>query len=94
MLGYRGLTYSISGQTLNINAWLDGALGYFPLEQNNLNMMAMTYRISLNMLFQEINKLNNSGVIMNNNINFDSNTGQPLNQNSTNNQMRFDSNTG
>lgn len=84
MLGYRGLTYSISGQTITINAWLDGALGDFPLEQN-LNMMAMNYRNSLSTLFQEIENLN-GGNTMNNNVNngqmnFDPNTGQPLNQN-------------
>ena len=85
MLGYRGLTYSISGQTITINAWLDGALGDFPLEQNSLNMMAMNYRNSLSTLFQEIENLNGCNM-MNNNVNngqmnFDSNTGQPLNQN-------------
>lgn len=84
MLGYRGLTYSISGQTITINAWLDGALGDFPLEQN-LNMLAMNYRNSLSTLFQEIENLN-GGNTMNNNVNngqmhFDPNTGQPLNQN-------------
>ena len=56
--------------------------------------MAMTYRNSLNTLFQEIEKLNNGGVNMNNNMNFDSNTGQPLNQNTNNSQMNFDPNTG
>ena len=66
MLGYRGLTYSISGQTITINAWLDGALGDFPLEQN-LNMLAMNYRNSLSTLFQEIENLN-GGNTMNNNV--------------------------
>lgn len=93
-MGYKGLTYSISGQTITINAWLDGALGDFPLEQNSHNMMAMNYRNSINTLFQEIQKLNNTGVNMNNNMNFDPNTGQPLNQNINNNQMNFDPNTG
>ena len=84
MLGYRGLTYSISGQTITINAWLDGALGDFTLEQN-LNMLAMNYRNSLSTLFQEIENLN-GGNTMNNNVNngqmnFDPNTGQPINQN-------------
>ena len=85
MVGYRGLTYTISGQQITINAWLDGAFGDFPLEVNNLNMMAMNYRNSLSTLFQEIENLN-GGNIMNNNVNngqmnFDPNTGQPLNQN-------------
>ncbi|MGM9881267.1 MAG: hypothetical protein ACI31S_00260 [Bacilli bacterium] len=79
MLGYRGFNYSINGQTLTIEAWLDGALGDFPLEQNSLNVTAMNYRNSLNTLFQEIEKLNNGGENMNN---------------QTNNQMNFDSNTG
>ena len=57
-------------------------------------MLAMAYRNSLNTLFQEIDKLNNGGVNMNNNMNFDPNTGQPLNQNVSNNQMNFDPNTG
>ena len=85
MVGYRGLTYTISGQEITINAWLDGAFGDFPLEVNNLNMMAMNYRNSLSTLFQEIENLN-GGNIMNNNVNngqmnFDPNTGQPLNPN-------------
>lgn len=85
MLGFRGLKYSINGQILTIEAWLDGALGDFPLEQNSLNMMAMNYRNSLSTLFQEIENLN-GGNMMNNNVNngqmnFDPNTGQPLNQN-------------
>lgn len=85
MMGYRGLTYFIQGQQITINAWLDGALGDFSLEQNSLNMMAMNYRNSLSTLFKEIENLN-GGNTMNNNVNngqmnFDPNTGQPLNQN-------------
>ncbi len=85
MMGYRGLTYSIQNQTITINAWLDGALGDFPLEQNSLNMMAMNYRNSLGTLFQEIENLNGDNNTMNNNINqnqvnYDSQTGQPINQ--------------
>lgn len=79
MMGFRGLKYSINEQVLNIEAWLDGALGDFPLEQNSMNMMAMNYRNSLNNLFQEIAKLNNGGNNMNNNQqNFDPMTGQPI----------------
>jgi len=93
--GYRYFNYSISGQTLTIYAWLKGVFGdEIPIEQNSLNMVAMTYRNSLNTLFQEIDKLNNGGVSMNNNMNFDPSTGQPLNQNVNNNQMNFDPNTG
>ena len=84
MVGYRGLKYSINGQVLTIEAWLDGALGNFPLEQNSMNMMAMNYRNSLNNLFQEIAKLNNGGnnIMNNNNQNFNTQTEQPhLNNN-------------
>jgi len=81
MMGYKYFNYSLSGQTLTIYAWFKGAFGEVPIEQNSLNMMAMTYRNSLNTLFQEIEKLNNGGANMNNNMNFDPNTGQPLNQN-------------
>lgn len=87
MLGYRGFTYTFNGQNLIINAWLDGALGDFKLEQNN--MMAVNYRNSLGTLFNEISKLNNGGVNMNNEIN-----GQVPNQNGNNNQMNYDPNTG
>lgn len=85
VLGHRGLTYFISNQTITIEAWLDGTLGKFPLEQSSLNMMAMNYRNSLSTLFQEIENLN-GGNFMNNNvnqnqINYDSQTGQPINQN-------------
>lgn len=82
--GYRYFKYSISGPTLTIYAWFKGAFGEIPIEQNSLNIMAMTYRNSLNVLFQEINKLNNGGINKNNNMNFDPNTGQPLNQNNVN----------
>lgn len=90
MMGYRGLTYSIQDQTITINAWLDGAFGNFPLEQNSLNMVAMNYRNSLSTLFQEIENLN-GGNIMNSNtnqnqINYDPQTGQPINQS---NQQRI-----
>lgn len=79
MMGYRGLTYSIQNQTITINAWLDGALGDFPLERNSLNMMAMNYRNSLSTLFQEIENLN-GGNTMNNNTNLNQgNMQQPQN---------------
>lgn len=92
--GYKYFNYSISGQTLTIYAWYKGTFGEASLEQNSLNMIAMNYRNSLNTLFKEIDKLNNGGANMNNNMNFDPNTGQPLNQNVNNNQMNFDPNTG
>ena len=93
--GYRYFNYSINGQTLTIQAWFKGAFGDMSIEQNSLNMPAMNYRNSLGKLFQEIEKLNNGGTNMNNNgMNFDPNTGQPLNQNMNNNGMNFDPNTG
>ncbi len=69
MLGYKGLKYNIDGQNLAIEAWLDGAFGDFPIDVNNLNTLAMSYRNSLNILFQEINKLNNGGDSLNNEFN-------------------------
>ena len=81
MIGYKGFNYTINENNLNIEAWLDGSLGNFPLEQNSLNMMAMDYRNSLNKLFQEINRIDNGGMNMNNN-NFN-------NQNINNNQNNF-----
>ena len=88
--GYRYFNYSIQRQTLTIYAWFRGAFGDIMLEQNDLNMTAMNYRESLSTLFQEIDKLNNRGVVMNNNMNFDPNTGRPLNNGGAN----FDPNTG
>ena len=80
--GYRYFNYSINGQTLTIQAWFKGAFGDISIEQNSLNMPAMNYRNSLGKLFQEIEKLNNGGTNMNNNgMNFDPNTGQPMQQN-------------
>lgn len=102
MLGYKDFNYSINGNNLIIEAWLDGALGDFPLEQNSLNMLAMDYRNSLNKLFQEINKLNNGGMNMNNNfnnqninnqMNYDPNTGQPINNNNNNFVQSFQDET-
>lgn len=87
LLGYRGFIYGIQGQNLVINAWLDGALGNFKLEQNN--MMAVNYRNSLGVLFNEISKINNGGVNMNNQMN-----GQVPNQNINNNQMNYNPQTG
>lgn len=87
MLGYRGFTYTFNGQNLIINAWLDGALGDFKLEQNN--MMAVNYSNSLSTLFNEISKLNNGGVSMNNQIN-----GQVPNGNINNNQVNVNPQVG
>lgn len=83
LLGYRGFTYVFQEQSLIINAWLDGALGDFKLEQNN--MMAVNYRNSLGTLFNEISKLNNGGVNMDNN----QMNGQDPNQNIDNNQINY-----
>jgi len=96
--GYRYFNYTILGNEINIYAWLKGAFGDVEIEQNNLNIYAMNYRNSLVNLFQEIDKLINVG-INNNRMNFDPNTGQPINQNNigismNNNGMNFDPNTG
>ena len=58
LIGYKGFSYSINGQNLNISAWLIGAFGDFPIEQNSLNMLAMNYRNSLSTLFEQITNLN------------------------------------
>lgn len=78
---YKGLKYNFDGQNLNLEVWLDGALGNFPLEQN-LNAFAMDYRNSLNTLFQEIEKIN-GGVNMNNNINNENNLNTGIQPNQT-----------
>jgi len=93
MVGYRGFKYSINGQVLNIEAWLDGALGDFVLEQNN--MMAINYRNSLNNLFQEISKLNQGVVNMDNqNLNNNvQNTEQPIQNNANQFAQNFQDET-
>lgn len=104
MLGYKGFNYTINENNLNIEAWLDGSLGNFPLEQNSFNMLAMDYRNSLNKLFQEINRIDNGGMNMNNNnfnnqninnnqMNYDPNTGQPINNNQNNFAQTFQDET-
>lgn len=65
MLWYTYFNYDISGQTLTIYAWLKGLLGPVAIEKNSLNMLAMSYRNSLNTLFQGIAKLNSSEEISN-----------------------------
>lgn len=59
MIGYRGFSYSIIGQNLNISVWLIGLMNDLKIEQNSLNASAMNYRKSLQSLFQEISNLNN-----------------------------------
>lgn len=87
MVGYRDFNYSISDTELTISAWFAGAFGDVSVEQNSLNIQAMNYRNSLNALFQEIERVNNNGGIMNNNnINFDPMTGQPIQNNGQYNQ--------
>jgi hypothetical protein len=91
LMGYRGFKYSISGQLLTIEAWLDGGFGNYALEQNSMNMLATSYRNSLNILFQEISKFDNGGNTMNDQQNFDPMTGQPV---QSNNVQNFDPMTG
>lgn len=104
MIGYKGFNYTINENNLNIEAWIDGVSNDFPLEQNSLNMMAMDYRNSLNKLFQEINRIDNGGMNMNNSnfnnqninnnqINYDPNTGQPINNNQNNFAQTFQDET-
>ena len=104
MLGYKGFNYTINENNLNIEAWIDGVSNDFPLEQNSLNMIAMDYRNSLNKLFQEINRIDNGGMNMNNNnfnnqninnnqMNYDPNTGQPINNNQNNFAQTFQDET-
>lgn len=80
--GYRYFNYTIIEKTLTIYAWFKGIGGEIPIEQNNFNM---SYRNSLNYLFQEINKLNNEGVDLNMNNNFNYNNEN--NQNFSANQF-------
>lgn len=90
IIGYRGLNYFINGNLITINAWIDGSYKTVSLE-NNFNILGMDYRNSLSILFQEIEKLSNNTQQMNYNsnmeqvnqgyqMNFDPNTGQPINQ--------------
>lgn len=90
MVGYKFFNYSINGNNLTINAWLKGAFGEIGTEQDGLagiNVMVMSYRNSLNTLFQEISKLNNgSNINSNQNITGNvPNTGQSNYDNSQNN---------
>ena len=69
MVGYRYFNYSINGNQLIISVWLKGTFGEIKIEQTgiaSMNIQAMNFRNSLNKLFQEIEKLNNGGNIMNN----------------------------
>lgn len=79
--GYRYFNYFINGDVLTIKAWLKNAFGDMSIE-NNFSMLAIDYRNSLVKLFQELEKLNNGGINMNNNneMNFNSNRDQQLNQ--------------
>lgn len=90
--GYRYFNYIINGQNLTIFAWFKGMFGEAQVEQGDLDLNAMSYRNSLNTLFQEINRVNVNGGVSSNN--FDPNTGQPLKPNTNNYQMNFDPNTG
>lgn len=87
--GYRYFNYFLNERTLIIYAWFKGALGDVELEGNNLNPVANTYRESLSVLFQEINKLN-SGNTNNYGVNFDPQTGQPIN---IDNQQSYNQNS-
>lgn len=100
--GYRYFNYNISNNNLIIYAWLKAVgFGEIKIEQDgiaSINIVTMNYRNSLNMLFQEIEKLNNNnnnGGIMNNSnkiSSYDPNTGQPIYENQ--NTMKYNPNTG
>ena len=82
MVGYRGLTYSITNQTITINAWIEAMIGNVSLENSSLNIMSMNFRNSLSTLFKEIENINEANN-MQTNINIQSD--QAMNQN--NNQI-------
>lgn len=96
IIGYRGLNYFINGNLITINAWIDGSFNTVSLE-NNFNILGMDYRNSLSILFQEIEKLSNNkeqnnfnniqGVNQGYQMNYDPNTGQPINQTNHNQPM-------
>ena len=68
MIGYNAFNYNIVGQVINIQAWLEGVRGEITLE-GNLSIQANNYKQSLNLLFQQIAKLNQGNYNMNNQVN-------------------------
>ena len=58
MTGYRGFKYWINGQTLIVQAWIDGDFAEVQLE-GNLNVVATNYKESLSTLFQAVTNANN-----------------------------------
>lgn len=58
MTGYRGFKYWINGQTLIVQAWIDGDFAEVQLE-GNLNVVATNYKESLSKLFQAVTNANN-----------------------------------
>lgn len=60
MTGYRGFKYWINGQTLIVQAWIDGDFAEVQLE-GNLNVVATNYKESLSKLFQAVANANNQG---------------------------------
>lgn len=84
MIGYRYFNYSINGNHLMVSAWLKGAFGEIKIEQNgiaSMNIQSMDFRNSLSSLFQEIEKLNNGGNVVNNqNLSNQNNSNQTLEQ--------------
>lgn len=57
--GYRAFKYTINNNVLNIQAWMDG-LYEITIDNNNLNSYVVDYRLVLQQLFIEIDKLNNT----------------------------------
>ncbi len=88
MQGYQYFNYNIANQTLTIYAWLKGITGEFKLEPAGISIPIMAYREKLNTLFQEIEKVNKGTTQQDTTpMNFDPNTGQPLQQNNMTNQV-------
>lgn len=101
MRGYRYFNYRLTGNNLEISAWLKGMTGEFSLENGGISIPIMSYRNSINELLQAIANLNanvsatningnNIGYnqnpnAVNNNGVYNQNTGQPIYQNYPNN---------
>lgn len=86
MVGYKYFNYNITGNNLTIYAWLKGGFGDIEIEQDgitSMNISIMSYRNSLNQLFQEIEKINlptsnGTNQVGNKITGYDPYTGQPI----------------
>lgn len=67
MVGYKYFNYTIEGNTLTVYAWLKNAFGDMDIEGKgmmSINVLVMSYRNSIQTLFQEIEKLNKGETVM------------------------------